>query len=154
MARTGALQDVETTGPKFPAVKTRSPRRPFHAREDDFLMRRYCVDLGPKECSNALRRAWETVKKRAMELGIDSRRDSWKRSTYSLKGWKKEAAERLGVIEKPSVVQPYRPEFMSGPSWVGFESKPSTRSGADDHAAHPSLIGGKRVWPDGRVEVA
>ena len=39
-------------------------------------------------------------------------------------------------------------------AWPGFESKPIQRPGAEDHRQHPSLIGGKRVWPDGRVEVA
>lgn len=155
MKRTGALQSIKDTGPSLPAVKP-SARNAFLESEDDFLCRRYCVDLGPRECCNALRRTWTTVIKRAQELEIDHRREKWASKTQSLRGWKKQAAERLGVIEKKTaVVQPYRPDFMSsGPSWAGFESSPCKRAGGDDHAAHPSLIGGKRVWPDGRVDVA
>lgn len=153
MARTGALQSVEDTGPSFPAIKPIT-RHAFLEREDDFLRRRYCVDLGPKECVNALRRTWATVIKRAQELEIDHRREKWASKTESLRGWKKQAAERLGVIEKKTtVVQPYRPDFMSsGPSWAGFESHRSSRPGAEDYREHPSRYSDVRVFMDGRRE--
>lgn len=153
MKRTGALQSVEETGPSLPAVKPMA-RHAFLEREDDFLRRRYCVDLGPKQCCNALNRTWATVIKRAQELEIDHRREAWKGKTESLRGWKKQAAERLGVIEKePEIVQPYRPEPMSGPSWAGFESRRSSRPGAEDYREHPSLYSDARVWMDGRRKV-
>lgn len=157
MKRTGALQAVEETGPApIPVVEPKT-RPIFLEREDDFLRRRYCVDLGPKECCNALNRTWTTVIKRAQELDIDHRRETWKSKTESLRGWRRQAAERLGVIENESadLVQPYRPDYLSGPTWVGFESSPCRRPGGDDHAAHPSRIGNTLVYRDGRrVEVS
>lgn len=148
MKRTGALQSIEDTGPSLPVVKP-SARNAFLESEDDFLRRRYCVDLGPRECCNALRKTWTTVIKRAQELEIDHRREKWTSKTESLRGWKKQAAERLGVIEK-QIVQPCRPDFMSGPSWAGFESLPCKRAGGDDHAKHPSRAGNTLVYRDGR----
>ena len=153
MKRTGALQAVEETGPTPTPVSAPMVRHPFRSHEDDFLRRRYCVDLGPRECCNALRRTWTTVIKRAQELEIDHRREKWASKTQSLRGWKKQAAERLGVIERETTVQPYRPDFMSsGPSWVGFESSPCKRAGGDDHAKHPSRAGNTLVYRDGRRE--
>lgn len=155
MARTGALQSVEDTGPTFPAVKPEAVHhRSLRERGDDFLMRRYCIDLGPRECASALHLSWPTLIKRAKELDIDHRRESWKNNTLSLGGWRKQAAERLGVIEKKTtVVQPYRPDFMSsGPSWAGFESRRSSRPGAEDYREHPSRYSDARVFMDGRRE--
>lgn len=155
MARTGALQSVEDTGPTFPAVKPEAVHhRSLQERGDDFLMRRYCIDLGPRACASALHMSWPTLIKRAKELDIDHRRESWKNNTLSLGGWRKQAAERLGVIEKTTaVVQPYRPDFMSsGPSWAGFESSPCKRAGGDDHAKHPRREGNTLVYRDGRRE--
>ena len=154
MKRTGALQAVEETGPTPTPVSAPMVRHPFRSHEDDFLRRRYCVDLGPRECCNALRRTWTTVIKRAQELEIDHRREKWASKTESLRGWRKQAAERLGFIEKESadLAQPYRPDYMSGPTWAGFESSPCRRPGGDDHAAHPSRIGNKLVYRDGRRE--
>ena len=34
----------------------------------------------------------------------------------------------------------------------GYEAMRSTRPGAEDHRKHPSLVGGQRVWLDGRRE--
>lgn len=154
MKRTGALQAVEETGPASIPVIEPKTRPIFLEREDDFLRSRYCVDLGPRECCNALNRTWTTVIKRAQEIGIDHRRETWKSKTESLRGWKKQAAERLGVIEKTTaVVQPYKPGFMSsGPTWAGFESSPCKRAGGDDHAKHPSRAGNTLVYRDGRME--
>src|SRR5574337_957702 len=101
MARTGALQSVEDTGPSFPAIKPDAVHhRSLRERGDDFLMRRYCIDLGPRECASALHMSWTTLIKRAKELEIDHRRESWKNNKLSLGGWRKQAAERLGVIER------------------------------------------------------
>lgn len=152
MKRTGALQSVEDTGPTSPAVKAPVVSRPFLAREDEYLRKHYCIDQGPSECANVLRRGFQTVVRRAAELEIDHLRAPWKALQASRAAMARVAAERLGAVKKEDAVQPYRPDYMSGPSWAGFESSPCKRAGGDDHEKHPSRADNTLVYRDGRRE--
>ena len=78
------------------------------------------------------------------------------RSLVSTVSFTHGASARASSKSAGVVVPAYRPETMQGPArtWAGFESSPSLRPGAEDHRQHPSLIGNRRVWPDGRVEAA
>lgn len=159
--RTGALQDIAPAQPRslapiatFTNPSPRTAYRNYSEVEDTFLQRHYCIDMAPEQCAQWLERTAASINQRAVRLSLARRAKGF----YAARNDADATTNPPRPQTKPTgpVVQPFRPSIMTGEAvtWRGFEGQPSQRPGAEDHRQHPSLIGGKRVWPDGGVEAA